>query len=553
MAEDIKISPVGAGAQSVNGAQAVGSAQIAAGGAQLTGKSAAAGSAQIAAAGKPAATGVLPVAAGSAQVAAVSKSAAGDPQVAVNNSASAKEVTNTAQSYKLDDPSISQPKTSFLEKLVQEKTGAHVTAPQSSAGAAVPTAAPKAPAAPQLSTNVFTKLFSAQKSAAPVSIGPAAPAASLSSLLGPKPTISQRVLMEEEVKIAKIAKTVLGICVLFTIGVYAFFYSRLDANFTLFSDNLGGPNIAQRFNQSNSELQKIKTNVNLENYRMLRLLLDDINRQIDAYNHQAFSVDSSFSTKVEREVAKQKMVEERGRIKDTLTKVQTILNQPINIDTYLPKSTEKVEREQFFTALLKDEINRQKTTFASEEQLRIYDNLTRLVDNQSFREVLRLADLATLTKDENRKSFDELLGRIRADSTDEFSAVNNIRVKRINWAQVIQSLHEVTRRVDDYYGKGFFKDAGGFLFNSYQFDSKTGRISISGITKTPTSKTFSIIANFVDAIEKSSKFRDIDFRSFAKSRDDNGDYSSSLNLDFSMQTGTDSRDTEVQVPQPTKS
>ena len=103
-------------------------------------------------------------------------------------------------------------------------------------------------------------------------------------------------------------------------------------------------------------------------------------------------------------------------------------------------------------------------------------------------------------------------------------------------------MNSVTRKADLYYGEGLFKTVGGFLFSTYRFDAKTGRISITGVTRTSDSKTFSFISKLVDSIEKSPYFKDIDFRSFSKSRDDSCDYSSSINLEFSLQNGFDPRD-----------
>ena len=80
------------------------------------------------------------------------------------------------------------------------------------------------------------------------------------------------------------------------------------------------------------------------------------------------------------------------------------------------------------------------------------------------------------------------------------------------------------------------------MFSSYKFDSETGRISMSGATKTSDSKTFSFIAKLIESVERSPKFKDIDFRSFTKSKDEKGDFSSSINLDFSIQEGSDPRD-----------
>jgi len=148
-------------------------------------------------------------------------------------------------------------------------------------------------------------------------------------------------------------------------------------------------------------------------------------------------------------------------------------------------------------------------------------------------------------KDMSHEDLAALLRRIRQEGTDELASIEKIMSNRLDWGAIIKDIHNVVSQADRFYGQGLFKTVGGFVFSSYRFDSTTGRIAISGLTRTSGSNTFSFIAKLIDSIEKSPKFKDIDYRSFSKTRDENGDFSSGINLEFTIQTGQDTRSKET--------
>lgn len=431
-----------------------------------------------------------------------------------------------------------------------------VPAPMASA-VAKPASAPGAPAAPSAYSlptqpakptgNVFTQLFGKSgqgglgaqpmKPMASVTASP-----SIASLLGPKPTVTRESLIAAEEHRRSIAKTLFTIAVVAAAGTYGFFYSQLEPDFTWFADQFG-PNVGQRFERSNSELQKVKTDANLVNYRLARLWLDEANSKIDSYMAQAAIKKSDFTTNAQKTLAGVEMKKTGDGIKKSLVEAKKILSQPIGINTFSREPVTDEQREQSYETSLKEKLTEQRSALSADgaadpQDIRAFDNILRLVDNKSFRNLLVSADLEKITDD----GFYSLLGKIREEGTDELSQVEKIKKNRINWAEIIQDVHAVTRKVDPLYGQGLFKTIGGFLFVSYRFDSKTGKVNVSGMTKTSDSKTFSFVAKLVEAIEKSPKFKDIDFRSFSKSKDESGDFSSTLALDFATQTGIDPRD-----------
>lgn len=390
---------------------------------------------------------------------------------------------------------------------------------------------------------VFTGLSTPQ-----MQTSPAPQTSSLSNLLGPKPLFSRTAYEEKEAGRRKLAKIMLVISVLAALGAYGFFQSQLNPNFTWFADQLG-PNAAKQFEAANNELKGKQTELNLIRFRAARLWLDEANSQIDPYQSQIAILDSDFSTRIEKDNARVQQQILGAKLKNSLGEVQKVLSQPIGVNLYTQKPVSPEENDALFESLLKEVLAKQKVALAGGDiqsggEIRAIDNVIRLVDNKKFREAILKEDLGQIREED----FGRMLSRIRSEGTDELSLIDRVKRQRLDWAEVIQNIHGVTRQADAKYGQGLFKIAGGFLFNSYRFDAKSRRISITGLTKTPDSKTFTFIANLVDAVEKSTKFKDIDFRSFSKSRDEKGDFSSSVNLEFAIQ-GKDEKDPRDGVPQ----
>lgn len=364
--------------------------------------------------------------------------------------------------------------------------------------------------------------------AAPVSVltpTPQAQTASLATLLGPKPVFSQKTYQDNEKRRQKITQILFACAVGLFFATYGFFYTQLNQKFTWFSNQLG-PNLANRFDGSNNELHAKQTEVNVARFRMARLLLDEVNSQSDVFDRLL----------AQQGLDKTPLQSLETSLKNLLSIVQKIFAQPIGIDTYSREPVSQLERDKLFETLLRQRLELDRAVLTADSktsplELRTIDGVLRLFENRSLRASIAAQDFGKISQ----KDLSDLLAKIRQEGTDELSTANQLRADRLDWSQIIQDIHSATMKADGYYGQGLFKTVGGFLFNAYNFDTKTGRIGITGITKKSDSKTFSAIADLVDSIEKSPMFKDIDFRSFAKSKDENGDFSSSLNLEFALQ------------------
>ncbi len=360
--------------------------------------------------------------------------------------------------------------------------------------------------------------------------------ASIADLLGPKPEFNPALIEEKERKNEKRARVAFYSSVVFAVFVAGFFIANLTPDLFIYTDTFGA-NSAQKFEQSNSEVKKNQTDTNIIQYRVARLWFDVMNSNIDPFT-KAVLTSKTAKTLTEQTAAQADIDKISGDVRNSLLAMQKIFSQDLGIDTYTVMPVSREEREAEFATLLKSSLTDQQQSLhgsakdkKGSNDERAIDTVLKLVGNKKVRALVRGSNPKTMTNDELVK----LLADIRTEGIDEFAQVEKLKQQRIDWEDLINSIHAVVQSADPHYGHGLFKTVGGFMFSNYSFDQKTGRITISGITRTADSSTFSFIATLIDAIEKSPKFKDIDFRSFNKTRDESGDFSAGVNLEFSIE------------------
>lgn len=365
--------------------------------------------------------------------------------------------------------------------------------------------------------------------------------ASIASLLGGAPQFDPVALEERNRRSEHRARSFFYAAIGFALIVFGTFQYFLNPEIGVL---LGKQNVAQQFTQSNEEVKKNQTDINVVQYRIARLWFDVLNSKIDQFN-ALMNLQKDSKATLEQRAENQKRTETvANEIKQSLTAVQQIFAQPLGIDTYTETPVSLADREVVFNKLLKDSLIAQRESLRGAAQSakdgvaaqksndeRAIESVIRLVDNKKVKALVRSAEVKDMTNEE----LSELLNEIRAEGIDDLAQVQKLKEQRINWVSLINTIHEVVRTADPHYGSGLLKTVGGFMFTQYRFDAKTGRVSISGTTRTTDSKTFSFISTLVDAIEKSPNFKDIDFRSFNKTRDESGDFSAEVNLEFGIE------------------
>lgn len=387
-------------------------------------------------------------------------------------------------------------------------------------------------------SNAFTELFKQGKGKAQQAT------ASIAQLLGPKPTITKSEVLEEERKHSQIAHGFFYAACSLAIIVFAGSYVLLNPEAAPLISTVGlEPTVGVRFDQTNAEIRRQQTDINVLRFRKIRLMLDALNAQSDGFIASVTLSASENATATQKKDAVLAADKKAPELKELLKKIQKSLGEELGIDIFTKEPITITDREQLFEAQLVEKLTTQKNTLSSDaktniDEIRVIDNVVRLVQNKQLRTLMRLQNIDKL----DNEKLAGLITKVRLEGGDEIAALEKLKAQRVSWSRLIADIHAAVRKADVYFGQGLFKTVGGFMFQSYRFDAKTHRISIAGVTKTSDSKTFSVIAKLIDSIEKSTKFKNIDFRSFAKARDADGDYSSGINLEFSVQDGPDPRD-----------
>jgi hypothetical protein len=93
-----------------------------------------------------------------------------------------------------------------------------------------------------------------------------------------------------------------------------------------------------------------------------------------------------------------------------------------------------------------------------------------------------------------------------------------ISQNRLNWSEIIGGIEAATRTVDPNFGD---PDAQFITYDNYNFSARNNSILVGGQIRTDDQKTFTKIANLIDAIEESSLFAEVKTRSFTKNEVDN--------------------------------
>lgn len=125
-----------------------------------------------------------------------------------------------------------------------------------------------------------------------------------------------------------------------------------------------------------------------------------------------------------------------------------------------------------------------------------------------------------------------------------------IEQSRLGWSEIIAGIEAATRTVDPNFGN---PDTQFITYDTYNFSARNNSILVGGQIRTDDQKTFTKIANLIDAIEESSLFAEVKTRSFTKNEvasdsdglaTNSGAYEATLKLDFKLEQKEDANATK---------
>jgi len=323
---------------------------------------------------------------------------------------------------------------------------------------------------------------------------------------------------------------------------FGFFYSQLSPEFTFL-----GANIAQKVETSNQEIYRYQTDINESTYLTAQMILNRFAFDGNKYQDFADQISSTFASKEQKKVAQQQIVTLQSTLLTTLSNLQKIFKRPIVAPVFQKKPVDKAVLKKDFENRARKKINSEASRFQKNPEQRdefnLYKTAAKLVGSKQLRKTIISVDLATLKS--SPEQFVKVLNEITENAKNEFSIVNSLKNKRVNWNEVLTNIINSAKQAeeglivanDSTYNMTLYESGSttSILFSNYTIDVETGRISISGNLKTPDEKTFSTLANLIESFSASPKFTEVDYRAFAKSGSPEKGFESNFRIEFYLQ------------------
>ena len=162
---------------------------------------------------------------------------------------------------------------------------------------------------------------------------------------------------------------------------------------------------------------------------------------------------------------------------------------------------------------------------------KLYNQTQRLVSNTDLVSYFESADVDAMSELELALMIMDVNELVE----NELSTIQKIKESRINWSDIINQIELETTYVDQYFSDGYFDEIGGIQYTSYDFDTDTGLVTITGVTKRFDTNNFTMISNLIDKLNSSPYFSGVEMKSFTKSGSAEDGFTSTLRLNLYLQ------------------
>jgi len=322
----------------------------------------------------------------------------------------------------------------------------------------------------------------------------------------------------------KLARTAFIVLVCVSLLILGFFYAELNPKFDLLA-GIRGQNTIQRLNNSRTDIIAMQTKINQKNFLLLNFYLQELSYQADSYSTARKTLGNQPTTDLQ------------NKILLTYENAQSVWNEPQAVSKIPPATFNDELKKTLQAELVK--LKKEQSTADIQTQIKDYESTISLVNNK------KLAGFFNKNTEEIKADLpldDTKLFTLTTEALDvlnnEFSVLGEIKKNRLPWAEIVNEIEKSTKNIDTLYNTGFFEELGGIQYSSYDFDAKTNKIVITGKAKRDDGSTFSLIANLIDALEKSPMFKNVDNRSYPKSGSQEEGYTSSFRIEFTLEQPT---------------
>lgn len=359
------------------------------------------------------------------------------------------------------------------------------------------------------------------------------------SILGEAPELDTSLLHDiapQKSVLLIILKSFFGLLFFASVASVLFFTSQLTDTFDFATSRFNLPNVSMELASTNSEIITLQTELNLNRYLQAKAAFDQFSYDGDEFLQLYETSTSQTSSEKEKKQAKDEIKKLKNDLKTSFLQAREQFSKNFSATLIDVNYSDATQLQTLFEERLKVLIAEKIATLGSAEdsqtkrEQRNYQQILALIGNAQIKNLMIRTDFDAL-KDEDLYS---LIKQINSLIVNDLSVIQKIKNKRIKWSDVINEIDLRTMAVDSHFNDNFYNDLGGIRYNSYDFDSTTRKISLTGETKTIDTTNFTMIADLIDEINQSKFFQNAEMRSFSKSGSVEEGYLATLRLVFDL-------------------
>lgn len=360
------------------------------------------------------------------------------------------------------------------------------------------------------------------------------------SILGEAPTLDTsliRNLPPPRSLLLVILRVFFGLILLAGISSFLFFTSQLTSDLDFATSRLKIQNVSENLASTNAEIISLQTDLNFYRYLKLNAFFDTFSSDGDSFLHYLETTNSQTSGEAEKEDALLEISSLKQSLSTSISNIQQIFTEEFTAPLIDKEFSDGADLSALYKEKLIMKLNEKIASVsnsADSQARRDFKNFTQisdLVKNTGLRNLFLSIDFTALS---NQEIYD-FIKNVNSVIINDLTIIQKIKEQRIKWSDMIDEIALRTMTIDRHYNQNFYDDLGGIRYTSYNFNSGSKTISISGETKKFDTMNFTMIVDLIDELNKSKFFKDAAVRSLSKAGSVKDGYTSSLQLSLTLE------------------
>ena len=325
-------------------------------------------------------------------------------------------------------------------------------------------------------------------------------------------------MIKSKTKTAKLIAGIFFLVFLVTVLFSLYFQGKLTLN----------PEQTQTpLQQNQARLYNLQSQLLLNQTIKASIILNQLAFQASDFQRTYNQSISEFETDESKSIARGRLGSLQASITESLKELEDSLSEAQTL--YAQSEEFQTVYTEFLSAQNQQTQNYQGLSIFSPQQLARDSSL--LVKNRQLLQTLQSDDLDTMTQT-------DLLNLVRnifnLSSTNYITDLANFSLNRVDLTRMFSELTSIARKFDSNFSPFNINPNSTLNFNNYTITANN-TIRVSADVKTSDQNLFSIIANLDDEISKSNIFQKVERTSYSKNLNQDGQFTSSVNLDINIQ------------------